>query len=100
MASAQALRLRLTLLVAALAALASVATSESAPNHGITDVGTSVGGAAYAGRESYVRFQSADGGSTWVHVSTEPSGITWGGESAETPRGRLSPCCSDRGYTA
>ena len=87
-ASAESLRLRLALIVAALATLASIASSPMEPDPGITDVGISADGTAYAGTESYTRFQSADGGLTWTRASAQPSNVTRGGESAETPRGR------------
>ena len=87
-ASTESLRLRLALIVAALATLASIASSPIEPDPGIRYVGTSVDGTAYAGRQSYANFQSTDGGFTWARVDDVPSDITWGGESVETPRGR------------
>ena len=83
-------RLRWGLLVAGVAALASVATSESPTDPGITKLGVSTDGTVHAIGSYGGRYQSRDGGLNWTGASTDPEGIEWGGDSAETPRGRYA----------
>ena len=88
------LRARTCLLVACVAALASIATSYPDVLYGITNVGTSSDGAVYASASSLEYFpqrpqyQSNDGGLTWGGTTGEPDEIEWGARNAETPAGR------------
>ena len=91
-ASAERLRLRWGLLMAGVAAFASVATSYPEPELGVGDVGSSAGGPVYAGADTTSlrsRHRSDDGGLSWTAVGSIDTGeeIIWGGESAKTPRG-------------
>ncbi len=90
--SREALRLRLSLLVAGAAALASVATTLPEPDHGIVSVGISEDGAVcaseYASGECFYR--SEDGGLTWAYNAGDLQSVTWGGNITETPRGSFA----------
>ena len=94
--SAASLRLRFGLLVAAVGALASVATSYPEPDFGIVRLGSSEDGFIYASSyEGYgprVSYRSGDGGLTWNSDTelTELELIRWGGNNVETPEGRFS----------
>ena len=87
-ASTESLRMRLAVLTAGVAALASVATSESQPDFGMRDVGTSRDGAIHAGAWELGHFRSEDGGLSWRGGSVDSGQIEWGGESVDTPTGR------------
>ena len=87
-ASPESLRLRWTLLIAGVAALASVATSYPEPDFGIRDVGISADGEVYSGRGQVSRYRSVDGGLNWAGAPSNQGYIQWGGESVETPWGR------------
>ena len=93
-----ALRLRWGLLVAGVAALASVATGgEPVDVHGITRLGISANGDIVANarfsslsgyRDGPQRYQSNDGGLTWTGLSNDAGDIKWDLDLiAETPRG-------------
>lgn len=88
--SPDALRLRLGLLVAGVAVLASIATSEPELDHGIQSLGvirTGDGSAVVTGNWR----RSDDGGVTWEKVSgIDPSIVEWGYISVETPKGTFS----------
>ncbi len=92
--SSDALRLRWGLLVAGIAVLASIATSEPEPDHGIRSLGvirTGDGSVVVTGNWR----RSDDGGvtweNTWENVSgIDPSTVEWGYISVETPRGTFS----------
>ena len=86
--SPDALRLRLGLLVAGVAILASVATSYPDPDYGIESVGVSADGIVYAAG-SYSTQISDDGGITWAKESGDRS-VVWGSDSVMTPRGRYT----------
>ena len=87
-ASAESLRMRWGLLIAGVAALASVATSEPEPDFGIRNVGISEDGAVHGGRGGHSQYRSSNGGLSWAGGSGDPGRIEWGGASVETPRGR------------
>ena len=91
LAGRSSVRMRLGLLTAAVAALASVATSEPAPSHGITFVGMS-GDLTVAATSEYVRtyWISSDGGLTWISQKgdkIEHGSVVGGERRTETPRG-------------
>ena len=86
-ASAESLRVRWGLLVAGVAALASVATSEPDTAVGVKDVGITADRTVAAATRLEGNFQSEDGGLSWTSASIDGNEIRWGGESAETPRG-------------
>ncbi len=100
--SAESLRLRWGMLVAGVAVLASIATPAEQLDLGITDVGVSEDGlihanASYDYASSYdyprnysSKHQSTDGGLTWVTEPDYQGNVTWGGQTAETPRGRYT----------
>ena len=77
--------------IAALAALATIATSAPLYVPGVTRVGTSSDGAIVAfwgGHSASGAVYSRDGGMTWAAMATpSESVITWGGTSAIGPRG-------------
>ena len=82
-------RLRLGLLVAGVAALASVASQPPERDYGITNVGVSPDGTFYAGNSWGGRYASHDGGLTWTVDSTvNASAIKWAPWYADAPRGR------------
>ena len=90
-ASAERLRLRWGLLMAGVAAFASVATSYPKPELGVRNVGSSADGTVYASSDA-TRWRrphrSEDGGLSWTAGSIDPGEeIVWGGESTKTPRG-------------
>ncbi len=85
-------RLRWAVLVAGVAALASVATSPPDTLYGVQGVGISEDGSIVADADFWF-YRSVDGGVSWSEVEEWPriSGeIDWGGQSVETPRGRYS----------
>ena len=86
-ASAESLRMRWGLLIAGVAALASVATSYPEPDLGIWEVGISEDGAVHGGQWGRSQYRSSNGGLTWAGGSGDPGRIEWGGASVETPRG-------------
>ena len=81
--SAGNLRLRCGLLMAGVAALASVATSYPEPDIGIARLGILEDGTIHSGQ-----YASGDGGVSWTSSSGDPGHIELGGESVQTPRGR------------
>ena len=89
--SPDALRMRLGLLVAAVAVLASLATSYPEPDYGITRVGSQAreeGFAVVASDSTGTLYRSDDGGFTWkTDRSIDGSAVFWGSESAETSGG-------------
>ena len=86
-AAADAMRLRWAVLVAGVAALASVATSESGPVYGVQRIGVSPDGLVVADVD-YGGFWSLDGGLTWNTIEHQLGDIAWGDQDVETPRGR------------
>lgn len=97
--SPDALRLRWGLLVAGVAALASIATSYQDPDYGITRVGmhTTEGGSVVVASNSFGSlYWSDDGGVTWTGAEelTERSVVS-GSDSAETPKGRYAIAGTD-----
>ncbi len=85
--AAGAMRLRWAVLVAGVAALASVATSESGPVYGVQRIGVSHDGLVVADVD-YGGFWSLDGGLTWNPIEHQLGDIAWGDQDVETPRGR------------
>ena len=88
-----ALRMRLALLVAAVASLASVATSYPEPFYGVTNVTVGEDGAVYASIGSdegyYTRsYVSTNGGRTWSQGEAGGVPTAPGVDSVDTPRGR------------
>ena len=84
-AGAEGPRLRWAILMAGVAALASVATSYPDRDAGIQRVGVAGDGVIYAGRQRTAEYRSLDGGASWDRGS-----IDWfrgGGSRAKTPRG-------------
>ena len=79
-----------SMLVAGIAALSTVATSESAPDPGITQVGIATDGTVVAGKGNYrASLVSGDGGLTWEHPK-DVEGVVkvdYGSSSVLTPRG-------------
>ena len=88
-AASGAMRLRWAVLVAGVAALASVASSPPELIRGVQRVGVSEGGAIVANTE-FGTYLSVDGGLSWSRENRPLSGVDWGGQSVETPRGRYS----------
>ena len=95
--SLHALRMRWGMLVAGVAVLASIASSPPPVDLGITRVGVSEDGLLHASARYYDQYpsnnsthQSADSGQTWAKGLTYQGSITWGGQTAETPRGRYT----------
>ncbi len=92
--STEGLRLRWGLLVAGVAVLASIATSFPLPEYGISMVGVSEPGVIHteANGEYTSRYQSTDGGLTWIRFKESPpeESILWGGDTADTPRGQYA----------
>ena len=93
--SAEALRLRWGMLVAGVAVLASIATSPPPVDLGITGVGVSEDGilhasASYDQPRNSSTHRSNDGGLTWTTELDYQGSVTWGGPTAETPRGRYA----------
>lgn len=89
--ASEVLRLRWGLLVAGVAALASVASSNVPPLDGITEVGTSENGAvlvsAYFGNFYVGSYRTDDGGVSWTGVSGFQYDRTSRIGSADTPVG-------------
>ncbi len=82
-------RLRWGLLVAGVAALASVATSPFERDYGITEVGVSADATIYAADSWGDQYASHDGGRTWTADSNaDLSTIKWASWEVDTPRGR------------
>ena len=88
-AAAGAMRLRWAVLVAGVAALASVATSPPELIRGVQRVGVSEDGAIVAHTE-FGTYLSVDGGLSWSREDRPSSGVDRGGQSVVTPRGRYS----------
>ena len=95
--SPQAMRMRWGLLVAGVAVLASIATSPPPVDLGVTGVGVSEDGILHASARYYDQYplnysthQSADGGLTWATGLDYQGNVTWGSQTAETPRGRYT----------
>ena len=91
--SAESLRLRWGMLVAGVAVLASIATSPIPVDLGITGVGVSEDGilhasASYDQPRNFSTHRSDDGGLTWTREPDYQANVTWGSQTAETPRGR------------
>ena len=87
-ASPESFRLRGTLLMAGVAALASVATSQASPELGIREIGVSADGATHVVAVGRTQYRSDDGGLSWAVGSGDLRQIEWGGERVDTPRGR------------
>ena len=77
-----AMRLRWAVLVAGVAALASVATSYPEPLYGVQRVGVVDDGAIVTDVD-FGAYRSVDGGMTWSSVEQRLVGIEWGGGSVE-----------------
>ena len=87
-----AMRLRWAVLVAGVAALASVATSPPDTLYGVQHVGISEDGSIVADADFWA-YRSVDGGLSWSQIEGWPwisDEVEWGGQSVETPRGRYS----------
>ncbi len=87
--AAGAMRLRWAVLVAGVAALASVASTPQEALSGVQLVGIAENGnvLAYA---DYITYHSVDGGLTWSQVDVPTAEAVWGGQSVDTPRGRYA----------
>lgn len=87
--STDSLHLRWGLLAAAVAALASVATSYPDSDQGTTDVAVRADGAVYAQNYPWYayHYQSSNGGFTWTRVDDAERGRIQGSQSAQTPAG-------------
>ena len=78
--------MRLTILVAAIACFASIATSEPQRVYGIRNLTVSSDNVVYA--RNYTNYQSNDGGITWKEAATQaPAGESGDDDIAETPDG-------------
>ena len=88
-AASGAMRLRWAVLVAGVAALASVATSYPEPLYGVQRVGVVDDGAIVTDVD-FGAYRSVDGGMTWSSVEQRLVGIEWGGGSVDTPTGRYA----------
>ena len=86
-----AMRLRWAVLVAGVAALASVATSQLEPLsvRGATSVGISEGAVVVVALDSVI-YESLDGGLTWNSSALPWEAVSWGGQSVDTPTGRYT----------
>ena len=82
----ESLRSRWTLLIAAIALIATVATSESGPSEGVTQLVVSSDGVV-KGDGSYRGFRSNDGGLTWDDPFDRSDTVAVGDQVVETPRG-------------
>ena len=85
-----AMRLRWAVLVAGVAALASVATSYPEPLYGVQDVGISEEGELIANTSrvvDYATHWSVDGGQTWSPQEGYRLDAVWGSQTVRTPRG-------------
>ena len=78
-------------LVAGVAALASVATSQLEPLsvRGATSVGISEGAVVVVALDSVI-YESLDGGLTWNSSALPWEAVSWGGQSVDTPTGRYT----------
>ena len=86
------LRSRAGMVAAGLAAFATVATSENAPDPGIAVVGISPDGVVGGIYWGYLTYESEDGGLNWTsrdspRTSGGEQNFALGGDSIETPRG-------------
>ena len=85
---AGSLRLRWGLLAAAVAALASIATSYPDQEIGVRDLSISADGTVYASNfQSYATFRSSDGGLTWTRADAPRNEVVQGAGSIQTPMG-------------
>ncbi len=85
------LRMRLAMLVAAVASLASVATSYPEPNYGVTNVALVEDGSLYANinwGETTWAYISDDGGFSWRQKESRRFPVSPGADAVDTPRGR------------
>ena len=92
-AASGAMRLRWAVLVARVAALASVAsTPPSQTLYGVQYVGVSGDGVlvAITAYKGYVTYQSVDGGVTWSPSAFQLSNVARGGRIADSPWGRYT----------
>ena len=80
------LRTRLSLYVAVIAALASLASTGREPTSTEWYVGVTKGGSVTFEGPEYDYYRSDDGGLTWLRSGSR-SDVTHGGQSVETPRG-------------
>ena len=78
------------MLVAGVAVLASIATSPPQVDLGITGVGVSEDGILLASPGIPSTRLSDDGGLTWTTELDYQGSVTWGDQTAETPRGRYT----------
>ncbi len=94
--AAGAMRLRWAVLVAGVAALASVASTPPDSLNGVRGVGVSVDGSIVADvnykdfRSIDDTYLSVDGGLTWNPAEQRLESVDWGRESVDTPRGRFT----------
>lgn len=87
------MRLRWAVLVAGVAALASVASSYPEAAYGVQDVGISVDGEIVANASRMTDFgthSSVDGGMTWSQGKGYQWNTAWSGGNVDTPRGRYA----------
>ncbi len=89
-------QLRIGLIVAVLASLATLATSEALPEKGIISIGSDQHGNLFAStyftgyendRTPQPQYISKDGGLTWSSSGLGETTISWGKQSVDTPRG-------------
>ena len=74
--------------VAAIAIVASLASSPPSPDGGVTNVGLLEDGRLTAGRYERIEWTSSDGGFTWEKSDREIEvPVLWGGTTLETPHG-------------
>ena len=87
-AAPSAMRLRWAVLVAGVAALASVATSEfdALPVRGAASVGILENDAVVVALDNVI-YESLDGGLTWSSSALPWEAVSWGGQSVDTPSG-------------
>ena len=85
-------RARVYLFAAAIASIATVATSVGEPSPTEWLAGISSEGAVVVEGASYERYMSNDGGLTWGSPigRSEPLVVDWGGKEVNTPRGTYS----------
>ena len=93
-AKSAASRTRAALLIAAIAAFASIATSAPDPPTGVTSLSQDKSGAVVAkDYRGWELFASTDGGFTWESVSSslmQDEAIDWGTTTGTTPQGTYS----------
>ena len=85
------LKSRWSLLIAGIAAVASVASSQIPTDEGITALGIDSEGTVHAGQPHFSHFRSLDGGTTWIAPRDgldRWEDIELGGVIAETTKGR------------